>query len=96
MANKKRKNSKKKVVVPALPPQFKKMDYLRRKPIVTESVDHGVGKLTDHSGNHDVTIAWHLNDMAQKDKVFKLQIDDKVVYIDLEELTFYTRVMFVK
>lgn len=74
----------------------KPQDYLRRKPIVTELIKHGKGYLTDQSGNHEVTIEWNLNKAAQKDKVFKLTIDDKEVYLDMEELFFYTRIMFVK
>lgn len=94
MVNKKKKS---KAVAPVTEKvQHKYVGYLRRKPVVTESVDHAVGKLTDQSGNHDVTIQWKLNAMAQKDKVFKLVIDEKEVYIDLEELTYYTRIMFVK
>lgn len=75
--------------------QVKSTRYLRRKPNVKELVERGRGRLTDQSGNHEVTIEWKLNKQAQKDKVFKLQIDDNVVYLDLEELTFYTRIMFL-
>ena len=74
----------------------KPQDYLRRKPIVTELVKHGKGYLTDQSGNHEVSLEWNLNEAAQKDKIFKLIVDDKEVYIDMEELFFYTRIMFVK
>ena len=73
----------------------KDMTYLRRKPRVTNLVDQATGRLTDLSGNHTVQLDWKLNDQAQRDKIFKLTIDgEKVVYLDLEELTFYTRVMF--
>lgn len=72
------------------------MDAMRRKPIVTELVKQGIGFLTDQSGNHEVRLDWHLNEHADKDKVFKLTVDDKEVYIDMEELIYYTRVMFVK
>ncbi len=68
--------------------------YLRKKPFVKELINHRTGYLTDHSGRHKVRIDWKLNDVAQRDKIFKLTIDDKEVYLDLEELTFYTRVMF--
>lgn len=74
----------------------KPQDYLRRKPIVTELIKQGKGFLTDQSGNHEVTLQWHLNDVADRDKVFKLTIDDKEVYIDMEELFYYTRIMFAK
>lgn len=75
--------------------QVRSTRYLRRKPNVKELIDKGRGRLTDQSGNHEVTIEWQLNKQSQKDKIFKLQIDDKVVYLDLEELTFYTRIMFL-
>lgn len=67
---------------------------LRKHPKITELVKKGRGYLTDLSGNHEVRLDWKLNEAAQRDKVFKLTIDGKEVYIDLEELTFYTRVMF--
>ena len=70
------------------------MSFLRRKPRVNEVFQQGRGNLTDQSGNHEILLEWNLNDKAQKDKVFKLTIEDKEVYIDLEELTFYTRTMF--
>lgn len=75
----------------------KPVRYLRKKPFVRDLVKkHGVGYLSDQSGKHEVRLDWKLNKIAQRDKVFKLQIDDKVVYLDLEELTFYTRIMFEK
>ena len=55
-----------------------------------------VGYLTDQSGKHTVQLNWELNEMAVRDKIFKLTVDDKEVYIDMEELLFYTRVMFMK
>lgn len=75
-------------------PVHKPVDYLRNKPKVTHLVEQGRGFLTDYSGNHDVRLDWKLNEEAQRNKIFKLTIDDKEVYLDLEELTFYTRVMF--
>lgn len=71
--------------------------FLRKKPFVKDLFrKHRTGYLTDLGGKHIVRIDWGLNKVAQRDKVFKLQIDNKVVYLDLEELTFYTRVMFEK
>lgn len=75
--------------------QTKPVQYLRRKPNIKQLVELNRGELTDQSMKHKVTLEWKLNKQAQKDKVFKLQIDDKVVYLDLEELTFYTRAMFI-
>lgn len=72
------------------------VNNLRHKPKVTELVKQGKGYLTDLSGNHEVELEWNLNEMADRDKIFKLTVDGKEVYIDMEELFFYTRVMFVK
>ncbi len=74
----------------------KDMSYLRKKPRVTELIAKGQGKLTDLSGNHEVELDWELNEVAVRDKVFKLTIDDKEVYLDLDELLYYTRIMFMK
>lgn len=92
MANKKTKKTK---AVASPQPVFKPLGYLRRKPVIMELIDHGKGKLTDQSGKHEVGLEWNLNEMAQKDKVFKLTVDGVAVYLDLEELTFYTRAMFI-
>lgn len=71
------------------------MKYLRHKPAVTQLKDQGHGDLTDLSGNHIVKLDWKLNDIAKRDKVFKLTVDDKEVYLDLEEFTYYSRIMFI-
>lgn len=70
------------------------VDNLRNKPKVTELIKEGTGYLTDLSGKHEVRLDWKLNEQAIKDKVFKLTVDGKECYIDLEELMFYTRVFF--
>lgn len=72
------------------------MDILRNNPKVTELIKMGRGNLTDLSGNHTIGLDWELNEQAVKDKIFKLTIDEKEVYIDLEELMFYTRIFFQK
>jgi hypothetical protein len=72
------------------------VDNLRNKPKVTDLIRDGRGNLTDKSGNHTVALDWELNEQAVKDHIFKLTVDDKEVYIDLEELLFYTRIMFMK
>lgn len=78
-------------------PLVKPVRYLRKKPFVRDlAKNHKTGYLTDHSGKHLVRLDWKLNRVANRDKIFKLTIDKKVVYLDLEELTFYTRVMFEK
>lgn len=78
-------------------PVTKPVRYLRKKPFVKDLVkSHATGYLTDQSGKHLVRLDWKLNEIAQRDKVFKLTIDEKEVYLDLEELVFYTRVMFEK
>lgn len=72
------------------------VDNLRNKPKVTDLIRDGVGFLTDQSAQHTVRLDWELNEMAVRDKIFKITVDDKEVYIDLEELLFYTRIMFMK
>lgn len=73
------------------------VDNLRNKPQVTDLIRDGVGYLTDKSGKHQVRLDWELNEMAVRDHIFKLTVDDEhEVYIDLEELMFYTRIMFMK
>jgi len=74
----------------------KPVEYLRKKPFVKDLMEQSIGYLTDQSGRHLIKLEWHLNEVAQRDHVFKLTIDEKEVYLDLEELTFYTRVMFEK
>jgi hypothetical protein len=72
----------------------KPMAYLRKHPKITELLKKGTGYITDLGGRHEVRLDWKLNEVSQRDKVFKLTVDGKEVYIDLEELTFYTRSMF--
>lgn len=72
------------------------VDNLRNKPNVQDIIRDGQGYLTDRSGNHEIHLDWELNEEAVKDKIFKLTVDDKEVYIDMEELLFYTRIMFMK
>lgn len=69
---------------------------LRNKDSITEIIKKGQAQITDLSANHTVTIDWELNDTAVKDKIFKLTIDDKEIYIDYEEWLFIQRVMFMK
>lgn len=78
-------------------PVVKPVRYLRKKPFIRElHKHHRVGYLTDQSGKHLVRLEWKLNEVAQRDKIFKLTIDEKEVYLDLEELVFYQRIMFEK
>lgn len=72
------------------------VDNLRNKDKITDMLAKGSAQLADLSGNHQVTLDWELNEMAVRDKIFKLTVDDKEVYIDLEELMFVQRVMFQK
>lgn len=72
------------------------VDNLRNKPNIEDLIKEGVGYLTDQSGKHEIRLDWELNEMAVRDKIFKLTIDDKEVYLDLEEVMFMTRVMFMK
>ena len=72
------------------------MKHLRNKDSLTEMMKRGQAQLTDQSQNHQITLTWELNEMAERDKIFKLTIDDKEVYIDYEEWLFVSRVMFMK
>lgn len=72
----------------------KPQNHLRKHPRITELKDKSRGQITDFSGKHKVELLWNLNEDANRDKVFKLKVDEKVVYLDLDELTFYTRAMF--
>jgi hypothetical protein len=69
---------------------------LRNKDSITEIIKKGQAEITDLSSNHNITVDWELNDQAVRDKIFKLTIDDKEVYIDYEEWLFVQRVMFMK
>jgi hypothetical protein len=69
---------------------------LRNKDSITERIKKGNAEIADLSANHHITVDWELNDQAVKDKIFKLTIDDKEVYIDYEEWLFVQRVMFMK
>lgn len=69
---------------------------LRNKDGISEMLKKGSAQITDQSQNHQITIEWELNEMAVRDKIFKLTIDDKEVYIDYEEWLFVSRVMFQK
>lgn len=69
---------------------------LRNKDSITEMMKRGSAKITDQSLNHEILVEWELNEMAVRDKIFKLTIDDKEVYIDYEEWLFVQRVMFQK
>ena len=73
------------------------VDNLRNKPNVQDLIKDGVGYLVDQSGKHSIRLDWELNEMAVRDKIFKVTIDDQTeVYIDLEELLFYTRIFFMR
>ncbi len=75
-------------------PATRPMHMMRKKPSVQELMNHRTGYLTDYSANHEVRLDWKLNKEAQRDHIFKLTIDEKEVIIDLEELLYYTRIMF--
>lgn len=76
--------------------QTRNVMNLRNKDSIQEMIKKGQAKIADLSANHEITVDWELNDTAVKDKVFKLTIDDKEVYIDYEEWLFVQRVMFMK
>lgn len=47
--------------------------------------------LKDHGGSASISMYWNLNEPAVRDHIFRLEINDQVAYIDLEELMSYTR-----
>lgn len=69
---------------------------LRNKPKITDLIREGRSKITDQSGKHEIEVDWELNEMAVRDHIFRLRIDDKEVYIDMEEWLFVQRIMFMK
>lgn len=76
--------------------QTRDVSNLRNKDSITELLKKGQAKIADLSMNHEITVNWELNDQAVKDKIFKITIDEKEVYIDYEEWLFVQRVMFQK
>ena len=72
----------------------KPQGHLRKHPNVKELSERSSASIPDLSGKHDVRLQWNLNEQANRDTVFKLTVDDKEVYLDLDELLYYTRVMF--
>lgn len=71
----------------------KPQQHLRKHPSVRSLNDANTGRLTDLSAKHSVVIGWNLNEAANRDKVFMLRIDEKEVYLDLDELLYYTRMI---
>lgn len=69
----------------------KDMSQLHNLPRASLLNKQKKGVLKDYSNKHRVSVAWDLNDEAKRDKIFILQVDDKVVYLDAEELTHYIR-----
>jgi hypothetical protein len=49
------------------------------------------GVLRDLSLKHKVKMFWDLSEEAKTDQIFKLQIDDYVVYLDAEQILRYLR-----
>lgn len=49
------------------------------------------GVLRDLSLKHKVKMYWDLSKDAQTDQIFKLEIDDYVVYLDSEQMMRYLR-----
>lgn len=49
--------------------------------------------LKDHGGNATVKMRWDLNNAANRDRIFILEINGEKAYIDLEELMSYTRLV---
>lgn len=69
----------------------KDMSVLREGDQTKIQRDKKVGNLKDYSLRHRVTIVWDLNEEAQRDRMFKLTIDDNEVVLDAEEFMRYLR-----
>ncbi len=44
------------------------------------------GTVRDYGLQHEIEVFWDLNADAEKDRIFKLKVDDYEVLIDVEEL----------
>jgi len=49
--------------------------------------------LKDHGGHATISMEWDLNEAAKRDMIFKLTINSETAFIDLEELSAYTRLI---
>lgn len=80
-------------------PDRTRRDLRGLHPNIKSLVKHNRGSLVDLSGNHRVRLAWDQNAAQREHGVFELEISQGglkepiKVYIDLEELLWYTRVM---
>jgi hypothetical protein len=62
------------------------MTVLREQDSPREQHKQTRGVVRDHSGRHQVTIFWDLNEDCIKDQIFKMSIDDYEVLLDAEQV----------
>lgn len=80
-------------------PDRTRRDLAGLHPNIKKLVKHDRGTLVDMNGKYKIRLAWDLNEAMRRDQVFELEISGRnlkepiKVYIDLEELLWYTRVM---
>ncbi len=63
----------------------------RFKDDLVKQITHA--DLKDHGGHSVVKMRWNLNKPANRDHVFLFEINGQKAYIDLEELSSYTRLI---
>lgn len=64
----------------------KDMSVLRETEGAKTQVKQPFAVIKDYSMNHKVTMAWDLNEEAQRDQIFRLTVGDREVYLDWEEV----------
>lgn len=69
----------------------KDMSVVREADQTKTQRDRSRANIRDYSLNHRVEMDWDLNDEAQRDRMFKLKVDDLEVILDAEELMRYLR-----
>jgi len=64
----------------------KDMSALQEQDGAKDQVKQTRGVLRDYSGQHKVEMFWDLSDEHKKEMIFRLDIDDKSVLLDAEQL----------
>lgn len=69
----------------------KDMSVIREGDQTKKQRERKGGNLKDYSLHHNVSIAWDLNEEAERDRMFRFKIDEKEVILDAEELLRFLR-----
>ena len=64
----------------------KDMSVLREGDHAFKQVKSNHSMIKDYSLQHRVKVMWNLNEEANRDAMFKLQVDDYEVILDAEEV----------